>query len=622
MRLTTSVIAGFIAFGAATPAGLAVKPSSIEDPVDAVPAQHTPVVDGNWHIGCDKNNYCSYYQGGDMAVGNDNSVSPRTIALSETSCKQCSVKEPCDPELSDAIRNHTVTATILKTTISTSVVTVTAMPTSEASISDITTTITLARTALPPTHTSLAPRDELASNDGDNQSPIRRTAFKQSECFPCNDQTCPECHADCAECDKYLCNNLATHMTVCMSVRSKWQPPGFNVSASGPSETTTTTETVVISTVVGPTSSPVVTVTVSAPLTSTTTVVVAPQSSPCTTTTTSIPVVTSTVTVVTQRPQTKTVTVISQRPQTSTVTVVAQRPQITTVVVTAPRVQTTTVVMTAPRVQTTTVVVAAPQIQINTVTVEKPASTVIYQQPGTTSIVTVQNPASTVVYQQPGTTSTVTYHYQDPASTIMLQPPTVTASRSPHVLEIPVTVITTATHTVARSVRANQTPAPMSPRDSIIAKPMCDSCDGNPECDGCDFACDEDQGCEHFLCKDPLSEAEICISLLEDAEASKAYDTSMASGDFLGSAAMLLVLAGDDAPTSNTTTTHLQPAISNGTRPDFSFADEDCYLCESGDESCNMCDWQFTCGIKKKCFHNGAREVVELCFEKGEKCRP
>ncbi|KAI4662192.1 uncharacterized protein J4E79_004479 [Alternaria viburni] len=622
MRLTTSIIACFIAFGAATPAGLAVKPSSIEDPVDAVPAQHTPVVDGNWHIGCDKNNYCSYYQGGDMAVGNDNSVSPRTIALSETSCKQCSVKEPCDPELSDAIRNHTVTATILKTTISTSVVTVTAMPTSEASISDITTTITLARTAVPPTHTGLAPRDELASNDGDNQSPTRRTAFKQSECFPCNDQTCPECHADCAECDKYLCNNLATHMTVCMSVRSKWQPPGFNVSASGPSETTTTTETVVISTVVGPTSSPVVTVTVSAPLTSTTTVVVAPQSSPCTTTTTSIPVVTSTVTVVTQRPQTSTVTVISQRPQTSTVTVVAQRPQITTVVVTAPRVQTTTVVMTAPRVQTTTVVVAAPQIQINTVTVEKPASTVIYQQPGTTSIVTVQNPASTVVYQQPGTTSTVTYHYQDPASTIMLQPPTVTASRSPHVLEIPVTVITTATHTVARSVRANQTPAPTSPRDSIIAKPMCDSCDGNPECDGCDFACDEDQGCEHFLCKDPLSEAEICISLLEDAEASKAYDTSMASGDFLGSAAMLLVLAGDDAPTSNTTTTHLQPAISNGTRPDFSFADEDCYLCESGDESCNMCDWQFTCGIKKKCFHNGAREVVELCFEKGEKCRP
>ncbi|KAI4624322.1 uncharacterized protein J4E87_005823 [Alternaria ethzedia] len=526
------------------------------------------------------------------------------------------------PELSDAIRNHTVTATILKTTISTSVVTVTAMPTSEASISDITTTITLARTALPPTHTSLAPRDELASNDGDNQSPTRRTAFKQSECFPCNDQTCPECHADCAECDKYLCNNLATHMTVCMSVRSKWQPPGFNVSASGPSETTTTTETVVISTVVGPTSSPVVTVTVSAPVTSTTTVVVAPQSSPCTTTTTSIPVVTSTVTVVTQRPQTKTVTVISQRPQTSTVTVVAQRPQITTVVVTAPQVQTTTVVMTAPRVQTTTVVVAAPQIQINTVTVEKPASTVIYQQPGTTSIVTVQNPASTVVYQQPGTTSIVTYHYHDPASTIMLQPPTVTASRSPHVLEIPVTVITTATHTVARSVRANQTPAPMSPRDTIIAKPMCDSCDGNAECDGCDFACDEDQGCEHFLCKDPLSEAEICISLLEDAEASKAYDTSMASGDFLGSAAMLLVLAGDDAPTSNTTTTHLQPAISNGTRPDFSFADEDCYLCESGDESCNMCDWQFTCGIKKKCFHNGAREVVELCFEKGEKCRP
>ncbi|KAI4915147.1 uncharacterized protein J4E92_009423 [Alternaria infectoria] len=184
MRLTTSVIAGFIAFSAATPAGLAVKPSSIEDPVDAVPAQHTPVVDGNWHIGCDKNNYCSYYQGGDVAVGNTNSVSPRTIALSEASCKQCSTEDPCD--LADVIRNHTVTATI-----STSVVTVTAMPTSEASISDITTTVTLARTAGPPTQTGLAPRDELVSNDGDDQSPTRRTAFKQSECFPCNDQTCP-----------------------------------------------------------------------------------------------------------------------------------------------------------------------------------------------------------------------------------------------------------------------------------------------------------------------------------------------------------------------------------------------------------------------------------------------
>ncbi|KAH6872874.1 hypothetical protein BKA58DRAFT_456560 [Alternaria rosae] len=629
MRLNTSVIAGFIAFGAATPAGFAVKPTSTEDPVDAVPAQHTPVVDGNWHIGCDKNNYCSYYQGDDMAVRNINSVSPRTIALSEATCKQCSSQDTCrycenalgfrcrdcdhyqcedvylkgsttcfdiQPELADAIRNHTVTATILETTISTSVVTVTAMPTSEASISDIITTITLARTALPPRHTGPPPRDEVASNDRDNQSPTRRTAFKQSECFPCNDQTCPECHADCAECDKYLCNNLATHTTVCMSVRSKWQPPGFNVSASGPSETTTTTQTVVISTIV-PTSSPVVTVTVSAPITSTTTVVVAPQSSPCTTTTTSIPLVTtSTVTVVTQRPQTSTVTVVAQRPQTTTVTVVTQRPQ------------------------TGVVTVVAQQPQTKTVTVQKPASTVIYQQPGTTSIVTVQNPASTVIYQQPGTTSIVTYHYQDPASTIVLQPPTVTASRSPHVLEIPVTVITTATHTVARSVRANQTPAPMSRHDSIIAKPICDACDDNPECDRCDFACD--QGCERFLCKDPLSEAELCVAYLEDAEASKAYATSMASGDFLGSAAMLLVLAGDETPSSNTSTTHLQPAISNGTRPNFSFAEEDCYLCESGDESCDMCDWQFTCGIKKKCFHNGAREVVEMCFEKGEKCRP
>jgi hypothetical protein len=62
----------------------------------------------------------------------------------------------------------------------------------------------------------------------------------------------------------------------------------------------------------------------------------------------------------------------------------------------------------------------------------------------------------------------------------------------------------------------------------------------------------------------------------------------MASGNFLGSTAMLLVLDDDEDLSSNGSAVHLQPAISNGTRPNFSFAEEDCYLCELGDESCDV----------------------------------
>ncbi|CAN9124731.1 unnamed protein product [Alternaria alternata] len=445
MRLTTSVIAGFIAVGAATPAGLTILSTSTSGSADAVTARSTPV-DGNWHIGCDANNYCSYYQDSDIAAESSaDSLSSRTIALSEATCKQCTSQDPCDycdhskfscrdcdhyqcedgylryqthcfdiqPELAEAIRNHTgvtdipgVTATIYETVTSTSVET---------------SSIVLPTPTFDSTITITTPRDEVASNDVGSQQHVRRNAaFKQSQCMPCDALTCP-------------------------------------------------------------------------------------------------------------------------RPQPSTVTV------------------------------------------------EKPASTIVY-------------------------------HYQDPASTVVVQPPTVTASRSPSVIEIPMTMITTATHTVARSVRAVHTPAPMSSRDIAMAKTTCNTCDGNTECDGCDFACDED--CFYFLCKDAVGGSEVCVSVPEDAKAFKANDASMTPSDFLGSAAMLLVLDDAEDSTSNASASHLQPAVSNGTRPNFAFAEEDCYLCEVGDESCGMCDWQFTCGTKKRCFHNGAREVVEMCFETGEKCRP
>lgn len=94
MRLTTSVIAGFIAVGAVTPAGLAVTPTPTRGSLDAVPGQST-AVDGNWHIGCDANNYCSYYQDSNIAGGAADLVPLRTIALSESTCKQCTSQDAC-----------------------------------------------------------------------------------------------------------------------------------------------------------------------------------------------------------------------------------------------------------------------------------------------------------------------------------------------------------------------------------------------------------------------------------------------------------------------------------------------------------------------------------------------
>jgi hypothetical protein len=92
MRLTTSVIAGFIAVGAATPASLAVKPTPTKDTVHAVPAQPTPV-DGNWHIGCDEDYLCSYVQ---KHAASATSAADVLVALSDTSCQLCAASSPCD----------------------------------------------------------------------------------------------------------------------------------------------------------------------------------------------------------------------------------------------------------------------------------------------------------------------------------------------------------------------------------------------------------------------------------------------------------------------------------------------------------------------------------------------
>jgi hypothetical protein len=99
------------------------------------------------------------------------------------------------------------------------------------------------------------------------------------------------CYIDCPECVHYMCNDLANHLTVCMSLRAEWKPPTFEISASGagpqtttvmsmpPVTTVTAVETIyqVPKTVCGTVTKPqIITVTLPAPPTQPTTVIVSP----------------------------------------------------------------------------------------------------------------------------------------------------------------------------------------------------------------------------------------------------------------------------------------------------------------------------------------------------------
>ncbi|KAL6711043.1 hypothetical protein ACN47E_006918 [Coniothyrium glycines] len=64
---------------------------------------------------------------------------------------------------------------------------------------------------------------------------------------------------------------------------------------------------------------------------------------------------------------------------------------------------------------------------------------------------------------------------------------------------------------------------------------------------------------------------------------------------------------------------HHDVPVSEKPFPYFEFDASECIDCDEED-ACNECDWQFRCGLKKKCYHNGARDILEVCYEKGEKC--
>ena len=94
MRFTASLLAGFVSISVATPGSPVYRPDPDAVSNDSRPSETTPI-DGDWHIGCDEDNYCSYYQGKDLTPDSTVKKLARGIAVSESTCQQCDSKHPC-----------------------------------------------------------------------------------------------------------------------------------------------------------------------------------------------------------------------------------------------------------------------------------------------------------------------------------------------------------------------------------------------------------------------------------------------------------------------------------------------------------------------------------------------
>jgi hypothetical protein len=92
MRLTVAagILTGFAAVGAATPADQAVQPAHAEGHAEAAPTQ-LPSVKADWHIGCNSDNYCSYYQGGSPSTGDAGPL----FARQPMECIKCTGSDSC-----------------------------------------------------------------------------------------------------------------------------------------------------------------------------------------------------------------------------------------------------------------------------------------------------------------------------------------------------------------------------------------------------------------------------------------------------------------------------------------------------------------------------------------------
>jgi hypothetical protein len=169
-----------------------------------------------------------------------------------------------------------------------------------------------------------------------------------------------------------------------------------------------------------------------------------------------------------------------------------------------------------------------------------------------------------------------------------------------------------------------------------------------------------------MICKNSANGQDVCVDFEPSFNLLEARDAYQAANETLGQAASLLVRDGGgyavplrpdplQRPADQWDPEHkpepiigVQPPVSDSPAPYFEFSDADCQECGEGDDCtvsqsrnnpsflsslrCPLlfaahrltrlqdCDWQFRCGMKKKCFYNGARNVVQLCYELGQKC--
>jgi hypothetical protein len=251
------------------------------------------------------------------------------------------------------------------------------------------------------------------------------------------------CWRDCPSCSHYMCNDLANHLTVCMSLRAEWKPPAFEISASGSKPEMTTVVAM----------PPIRTETVTRTVWNLPSTIVSAVPVPTTHTWTVYPEVVSHTTLYSPY-----VSHITMSPPKTVVDVtkiyVSAVPQVSTVYVNPPVASTSTVYVNSPVASTSTVYVV-PQ--------SPPVSTLIVAPPQISTVTVSLPPAPS--------TSTV-FVYPQPV------PSPSTSSRT--VIEIPMTQTTTLTRTLARQARA--TAAPLS-RRSAFTEALCLPCENNPDCE-------------------------------------------------------------------------------------------------------------------------------------------
>ncbi|EMD64807.1 hypothetical protein COCSADRAFT_25798 [Bipolaris sorokiniana ND90Pr] len=203
MRVTASILVSFIAVGIAMQVTPTTKSKFSKALGEAYPSE-SDHVDGNWRIGCDRNNHCSYYHDAAAAT---------SIAASES----VHPDEGSYPERSARSANATAIA-----------VRVARFPKVNATSLAVALSMIFDRwfTDTPQDDDRLTRRSQNVSLHANTQPLFgRHVAFAGDQCEECDLTECPECHSDCAQCQHFKCVDPKSGVSMCMSVRPKYLVP-------------------------------------------------------------------------------------------------------------------------------------------------------------------------------------------------------------------------------------------------------------------------------------------------------------------------------------------------------------------------------------------------------------